>query len=235
MLRPSVPVHRLKRRAKTMARTEAIPLHAALDRVAREEGFAAWSLLASRSSKEDPPRSLLPDLREGDLLLLGARPGQGKTRAGLRLLIDAARDGRRAVLFTLEYTEAEAIRHIQALRGRGAGPVEVVASDDVCAELIARRLAAAPPGTVAVIDYLQILDQRRRQPPLAEQMEALRGLARARGLVLAFISQIDRAYDPARDPVPGLGDVRLPNPLDVRIFSKACFLHAGAMRLLDVA
>ncbi|RMB04577.1 hypothetical protein [Eilatimonas milleporae] len=35
----SAPVFRLKRRARTLAREEKIPLHQALDRLARREGF----------------------------------------------------------------------------------------------------------------------------------------------------------------------------------------------------
>jgi hypothetical protein len=31
--------------------------------------------------------------------------------------------------------------------------------------------------------------------------------------------------------LPGLSDLRLPNPIDPGTFSKACFLHAGAVRL----
>ena len=45
----SAPIYQLKRRAKLLSRTDTIPLHQALDRIAQEEGFTAWSLLASRS------------------------------------------------------------------------------------------------------------------------------------------------------------------------------------------
>ena len=45
-----------------------------------------------------------------------------------------------------------------------------------------------------------------------------------------LISQIDRSYDPSKKPFPGLDDVRLPNPLDLKLFDKACFVHDGEMR-----
>ena len=42
----SAPIYRLKRRARLLARNEKIALHVALDRIARAEGFAGWSLLS---------------------------------------------------------------------------------------------------------------------------------------------------------------------------------------------
>lgn len=236
MQRLPAPVYQLKRRAKRIVRDEGIALHAALDRVAQSEGFARWSLLTSQATVDVSPTTLLPRLSDGDLLLIGARPGHGKTRLGLQLLIEAVRQGRRAVFFTLEYTERETHRHLRSLGGSESdvGRLEIVASDDICAGFIARHLSGAPRGTVAVIDYLQILDQRRSKPPLAEQLCDLRHLAQTNGFVLGFISQIDRRFDPAREPLPDLRDIRLPNPIETTIFSKTCFLHDGAMRFQSV-
>lgn len=84
---------------------------------------------------------------------------------------------------------------------------------------------------MAVIDYLQILDQQRSKPPLSEQMLVLNEFARASGTILGFISQIDRSFDSEGDILPRPSDVRLPNPIAPNTFSKACFLHAGEVRL----
>ena len=237
MTQLSAPIYQLKRRAKLMARDEGLALHAALDRVAQDEGFAQWSLLSSQVTTEASETALLPKLVEGDLLLIGARPGQGKTRSGLRLLLDATRQGRGAVLFTLEYTEQEARKHLRTLGGNAdeVGEVEVVASDDICADVVVQHLSDSARGTVAVIDYLQILDQRRSKPPLAEQMQVLKQFSRTGGFVFGFISQIDRSFDPKRESMPGMQDIRLPNPFEMGVFSKACFLHNGTLRFQDVA
>lgn len=235
MIRLSAPVYRLKRRAKLLARREKIPLHEALNRIAREEGFNAWSALSARLAANAPGSALLPQLADGDMLLLGARPGHGKTLMGLRLLLDAARAGRRAVFFTLEYSEREAMWRIESLEGGDTGHMpEIVTSDEISADFIVRHLSGTPRGTVAVVDYLQILDQERSKPPLLKQMPALRAFARENRIVLGFIAQIDRAFDPEHAVLPGLGDVRLPNPIPADTFSKACFLHAGEMRLQAV-
>ena len=92
--------------------------------------------------------------KKSDLMLLGARPGHGKTR------------------------------------------FELDDSDDVCADRIIRRLGSAPPGAVVVVDYLQILDHKRENPALA--------------------------------------DVRLPNPLDLTLFQKACFINDGRMSFATI-
>jgi hypothetical protein len=52
---------------------------------------------------------------------------------------------------------------------------------------------------------------------------------------VAIISQIDRRYDPGAKPMPGIEDIRLPNPLDLALFSRACFLSDGQVRLERVA
>ena len=167
-MRLSVPIYQLKRRAKLLARDENIPLHEAQDRIACDEGFSAWSALSARMAMKSQGSALLPRLSNGDMLLLGARPGHGKTLLGLQLLLDAGRDGRRAVFFTLEFTDQEARERIRSLDGNALETApEIVTSGDISADFIVQHLADAPRGTVAVIDYLQILDQQRSKPPLS--------------------------------------------------------------------
>ncbi|WP_373414819.1 DNA helicase [Ensifer aridi] len=237
-MRLSAPIYQLKRRAKLMARDKKIALYEALNRIAREEGFAAWSLLSSQVALNSPSKAVLSRLTNGDMLLLGARPGHGKTLLGLELLLEAAREGRKAVFFTLEYTEKETRERIRSLEGdvNGIGDrLEIVTSDEICADYIMRRLSGSPRGTVAVIDYLQVLDQQRTKPALLDQMFALRDFARKTGIALVFISQIDRSFDPESKPVPDIRDIRLPNPVDLTFFTKACFLHSGEAQLQDMA
>lgn len=89
----SAPIFRLKRQARLLARDAGIPLNQALDRVAREEGFQSWSLLATRYTGSRPACRMLERLEPGDLVLLGARPGHGKTMTSLELIVEAIRSG----------------------------------------------------------------------------------------------------------------------------------------------
>ncbi|TDW25906.1 KaiC protein [Rhizobium azibense] len=234
----SAPIFQLKRRAKLMARNNNVSLHEALDQIAREEGFARWSLLSSQIAAGSLSKSILSRLNNGDLLLVAGRPGHGKTTLGLQLLLDAARDERKAVLFTLEFTEQQARKHIQSLDEGSHGvadSLEIVTSDEISADYIMRYLSESRPGTVAVIDYLQILDQQRSKPALSDQVVALGEFARKTGVVLGFISQIDRSFDPESKRLPDIRDIRLPNLVDLGLFTKACFLHNGEAQLQDVA
>lgn len=234
----SAPIFQLKRRAKLMARNNSVPLHEALDQVAREEGFARWSLLSSQVAAASLSRSILARLDKGDLLLMAGRPGHGKTTLGLQLLLDAARDGRKAVFFTLEFTEQQARRHLRSLDEGPHGfcdKLEILTSDDISADYIIRHLSGSERGTVAVIDYLQILDQQRTKPALSNQVLALRDFAKQTGVVLGFISQVDRSFDSESKRLPDIRDIRLPNLVDLGLFNKACFLHNGEAQLQDVA
>lgn len=230
----SAPIYHLKRKAKRLSRDEGIPLHHALDRIATTEGFSAWSVLAAKAASATPANKLFPQFGPGDLVLVGARPGQGKTLMSLELAVEAMKSGHRAAFFSLEYTEKDVLDRLRAI---GAEPAEfdklfeVDCSDAISAEYIVKQMAAAPRGTVVVIDYLQLLDQRRETPDLTVQVRALRSFARDKGLIVVFISQIDRSYDPAIKPCPDLNDVRLPNPLDLKLFDKMCFLNNSEVQL----
>lgn len=224
----SAPIYHLKRRARRLSREQGIPLHDALDRVAAMERFSAWSILAAKAAAMTPANKLFPQFRPGDLVLVGARPRQGKTLMSLELAVEAMRSGHRAAFFSLEYTEKDVFDRIRAI---GVDPAqfdklfEIDCSDAISADYVVKQMATAPRGTFVVIDYLQLLDQRRENPDLTVQVRALKSFARDKGLIVVFISQIDRSYDPAIKMCPDLGDVRLPNPLDLNLFDKTCFLN----------
>lgn len=236
-MRLSAPVFRLKRQAKVLARETKIPLHEALDRVARDQGFRSWSHLSASASVHRPASALLAQFRSGDLVLLGARPGHGKTLLGLELAVEAARIGRHSFFFTLEYGDADVVGRLASL-GVDLKEIEssftLDTSDAICADHIIGRMRAASRKSIAVIDYLQLLDQRRRNPELAVQVRALKAFASAANSIIVVISQIDRSFDLQAKRLPGLENVRLPNPLDLTLFTKTCFLHEGEVRLQAV-
>lgn len=229
----STPIPGLKREAKRLSRAQGIPLHEALDRVAATQGFSAWSLLAAKAAATPPASRLFTWCRPGDLVLVGARPGHGKTLFSLQLALEAVRAGHHGAFFSLDYTERDVLERLRAVGGEPAqfdGQFEIDCSDAISADYVVKRTLAAPRGSVVVIDYLQLLDQKRENPDLTVQVRNLKSFARDTGLIVAFISQIDRSYDPSVKPCPDLGDVRLPNPLDLKLFDKSCFLNDGEVQ-----
>lgn len=230
----TAPVFRLKRDARRLARAQKIPLHEALDRVARQEGLPRWSLLAAREADTTPAARFYARLTPGDLVLVAARPRQGKTLFALHLAAEAMKDGKRSLFFTLEYNERDVTERLDRLgisQHLRANLFTLDMSDTVSADYVDGRTASASPGTLIVVDYLQLLDQRRENAALASQVRLLRHLAMERRHVIVIISQIDRAFELTGRPMPGLGDVRTPNPVDLSLFTKTCFLNAGEISM----
>lgn len=232
-MRISVPIYRLKRLAKAHARRMRIPLSSALDDIAKQEGFQSWSHLSAKHRKQSPAARLLKTFQFGDTVNLGARPNHGKTAFGLELLIEALRQNRKSYFFSLYEIEHTIIERLYD-NGANAALLQngfvINTSDQICADYIMDKADEAPKGSVILIDYLQILDQKRDNPPLQQQLDALKVWATNRGLIIIFTSQIDRRFAKSGRMVPVLEDVHLPNPLDLSLFTRSCFLHQGEIR-----
>lgn len=228
----SAPIYALKREARAMGRQQNLPLHAALNAIARREGFRSWSHLAADGEPAASPLGVLGRaMQPGNLVLLAARPGHGKTLLALRLLDRAAQNGAPAILFTLDYSPPQISDRLAHLHLPQTPRFEVDLSDRISADYIATRLQASPAPVVAVVDYLQILDQVRRNPPIGQQVGALAALARAGGHSILALSQVNRSFDTSGAEMPGLGDIRQPNPFDPGQFSAIVFLNNGQCTL----
>ncbi|MBB2794042.1 UNVERIFIED_ORG: replicative DNA helicase [Rhizobium pisi] len=169
-------------------------------------------------------------MRPGDLLLVGARPGHGKTLMGLKLAVDEIRPSGCVLLARVHTRECRrSFRAIGIDRAQFDHLFEFDGSDAISADHMTARLVSAPRGTLVVVDYLQLLDQKRENPELSAQVGILKVFARQRGIIMVFIAQIDRSFEMAQKPLPDIGDIRLPNPLDLQLFDKTCFLNNGKM------
>lgn len=77
-------------------------------------------------------------------------------------------------------------------------------SDKINSNYIIDKISLSKPGAIVVIDYLQLLDQRRETPGLDEQIFQLKSFAIETGLFLVFLSQIDRSYELSNQSVPDM-------------------------------
>ena len=236
-MKTTLPIYRLKHNARRMARERNMPLHAALDQIAVSEGFNNWGHLSDRNPGHAPALSsageLYAQLAFGDLVISAARPGQGKTLLALALAVEAMKCGHQAFFFSLDYTELDVAGRFRAL---GVSPGEFEdrfrfdGSEQISVGYIMDKIRHVAEGTLVVVDYLQLLDQRRDNPDLMSQVRALRDFSAEKAITTICISQVWRSYDAALQPFPTLADIRLPNPLDLGLFTKACFLNDGKIR-----
>ena len=183
----SAPIYTLKRLAKSISREEKIPLHDALDRVANAEGFRKWSLLSAQATASNS-NQILELITPGELILLGARPGHGKTLMGVDLVAKSTNLGKQAWFFTLEWNQADVEDRLSFLGQLPLAKNERFhfdSSDSISADYIIKCLADSEYGTVAVIDYLQLLDQKRTNPVLSSQIYKLKSFAQIHGYIIA--------------------------------------------------
>ena len=66
---------------------------------------------------------------------------------------------------------------------------------------------------------------------IADRLRSLASLASARGLVIVCLAQVDRHFQAGADAFPDPEHVRLPNPVDLSLFTKLCFVNGGKLRV----
>ncbi|KAJ55652.1 hypothetical protein ACMU_13250 [Actibacterium mucosum KCTC 23349] len=221
----SSPIFALKREARQIGRRQNMPLHAALNAVARREGYRSWSHLSDNQKATDPLWTLLNTTGDGGLFLLGGRPGHGKTLLALRLLDQAARNSGNATFFTLDYSVPQVSNRLEPLGLATPPRFDMDVSDNITAAYVAEQMDAQGGPSVGVIDYLQVLDQNRSTPPLANQVRELANhVARTRDTIVV-LSQVDRQFDAKNSTMPTPEDIRQPNPFDLQAFDAIVLLH----------
>ncbi len=80
-------------------------------------------------------------------MLIGARPGHGKTVLSLELAVEAMKSGNRGVFFSLDYTEKDLLDRFRTIAVDWAqfnGLFEFDVSDDINATYIAERWRQRP-------------------------------------------------------------------------------------------
>ncbi|MEO0883642.1 MAG: DNA helicase [Pseudomonadota bacterium] len=233
-MRLSAPIFRLKKQARILARAENIPLYEALNQIAKTEGFVSWSQLSAHFKLHSTTGQILDQLSPGDFVLLAARPYQGKTTMALSLLGEAFRNGGEGLFFSLDLNEVSVRSRFKDMDINwvdGSDRMVIDTSDDISASYIINQYGGLRSGTLVVIDYLQILDQRRDKPELSAQVDALKTFAKTSGAIIIMISQVNRRYELSSKSLPDVSDLHLPNPIDLSVFTKTCFLGDGTIQL----
>lgn len=228
----SAPIHVLKSKAKKIKKEKKLTMTEALNSTAREEGYDSWSLLMAKAPKSLPSTygDLLGYMNPGDLALVGARPGMCKTSFTIGLFVKAIQERRKkSFYFSLAETHMDVAGRIglydQSI-GQDDSLFELDYSNEISADYIVKKATGAVgSGALIVVDYLQLLDEKREHPPLQNQVETLKAFAKESGCIIIFISQLRRELEYESDKRPTEKDIRLPNPLDLKLFNKIMLLY----------
>jgi len=230
----SAPIYVLKSRAKALKKSKSLSMVRALDNIAQEEGYSSWSLLQSKNASFIPTSDaeILAYLNPGDLMLLGARPGMGKTRFAFDLLVQALEEERKCYFFSLEYVKEDIDKQLNRFSSEkkldaalSSGLIKFDFSDEIsAAHIIEQSSNEALDDGLIIVDYLQLLDQKRSKPVLQTQIEALKNYAEETGVIIVFLSQIDRAFR-GGEVLPSEEDIRMPNDIDLGLFNKIMVMN----------
>ena len=172
-------------------------------------------------------------LASSDFVVIGARPGVGKTVLGLQSAVRWAKQGTHTALFSLEMGGSQLFDRIAAGRvpltvgmlrkGVGSDIRDAIAhetrdledtplfiddsSPSFASILLSCRAFAARGGRVAVIDYFQLATESQEWQEMASSSNALKRLARQTGLTVIVLSQLSR--DVAKESRrPTIADLR---------------------------
>jgi replicative DNA helicase len=170
---------------------------------------------------------LTAGLQPSDLIIIAGRPSMGKTSLALGMAEHAALHANAVVgIFSLEMSRAQLVLRMlssqahldsHAVRtGQLKGPdweaLTGAASQLQDAKGKARRLKAEHGLDLLIIDYLQLMEGRgnseSRQQEISDISRALKGLAKELNIPVVALSQLSRAVENRKPPIPVLADLR---------------------------
>ena len=227
----SSPIFVLKSQARKLKRHQSISMVGALNQIAKREGYGSWSLLKLKHLDSLPYNynEVLDYFNGGDLVLIGARPHTGKTSFTIGLFVQAIQKKLSMnYFFTLSEVKRDIVGRMEMYDNNIDRYVDFFTlnySNEINADYIIKSTKKdIGSGSLIIIDYLQLLDEKRVNPPLQEQVEKLKRYAKEQGCIIVFISQLAREVENRNDKKPSIQDVRLPNPLDLKLMNKVILL-----------
>jgi len=233
----SAPLHLLKSRAKAIKKNSSLTMVEALDHIAKKEGYLSWSSLQTQQKHVLPKtkQEVFAYLNPGDLMLIGARPGLRKTQFALDILVQALVEDRYCYFFSFEYTHSNISNYLLD-DYCNTKYLSIDLCDEISASYIIDKTKStlSKPGVI-VVDYLQLLDQKRSNSDIQQQLKTLKAYAKERDFIIIFISQLDRSFDEKCDVLPTINDIRMPNEFDVTLFNKLMLIHGKGQLFLQPA
>ena len=228
----SAPIYVLKVQAQKLRKEKLMTNTEALDLIAKREGFNSWSLMQSKKDEMFPTSydEILEFFNPGDIVLIGARPSKGKTVFTIGLLVQAIQMKlAKNYFFSLSEVHKD-IRSRMAIYDKTIEEDNKFVVHDYSNEINAEYIIEKTKNSISkksliIVDYLQLLDEKRTNPSLQDQVMQLKNYAKEKECIVIFISQMSREIENRADQKPNMSDVRLPNPLELKYFNKIILLH----------
>ena len=177
---------------------------------------------------------------EGDLIILAARPSMGKTALALNIGLNVLKQDKGVAIFSLEMPAEQLMLRMLSAAGKiplqdirrgnlseedwsklsqisdemSRKPLFVDDEGNINIHTIRAKLrklkAQNPELSLAIIDYLQLInsDQRERHLAIAEISRSLKLLARELQIPIIALSQLNRALESRPNKRPMLSDLR---------------------------
>jgi replicative DNA helicase len=179
-------------------------------------------------------------LNQGDLAVVAARPRIGKTSFVMGLFVQAIQKKvARNFYFSLSENHRDVagrISNYDESIGHDNPYISLDYSNDINADYIISKINnEVSKGSLIIVDYLQLLDEKRTNPPLQLQIEKLKSFAKEKGVIIVFLSQVKREVEERPEKKLSEEDLRLPNPLDLKLINKFFLLYKNKMGLREVS
>ena len=201
----------------------------------RAKGDAVHGIIYTGISDFD---KTLGGFEPGQLVVIAARPGMGKTVMGLQIAIHAGRKNQRGWFQSLEMNQSELVQRAVALRGGvdynairfgklshaeleyisklSELPIEIddragLTVDDIV--LAIQRAHRSEPLQYVVIDHLHRISRRANSKnngteEIGYMASSLKNLAKQLNIPILLLAQLSRANEGRPDKRPNLGDLR---------------------------
>ena len=179
----------------------------------------------------------LTGLHPGWLVVIGARPGEGKTSLALQIALHAAEAGTKAMMVSLEMSAVELAtraicaradisytkvrrstlqssdwqRFVKAQGELAEMPLELYDEGIETVAQITSRVRRSKPGLL-VVDYIQLMRpdvlQARRDLDVAEITRGLKLLAKSAQMPVIACAQLNRSLEKRESRTPQMSDLR---------------------------
>ncbi len=136
------------------------------------------------------------NLKPSDLIILGGRPGSGKTEFACRICETLTLSGKKAVYFSLSEPRELLLKRFKSVREGNDGSLFVDDSAGITVPVMARKIRALGEADCVIIDYLGLISPCRaglnRSEEVAEIIGGMKAMAAKFNIPVLCLAQLSK-------------------------------------------